>query len=100
MDVVEAEDSLSRSRPPTLAVLGLLALTAVILSYLIAYAVMNALVAAEVVPTWPREHDPRPRLFIGSFAGLMALFGLIAAAARFLSTRHLQRIDAMQEDDA
>jgi hypothetical protein len=99
MDVLETEETDRPSRPNTLVVLGLLVLAAMILSYLVAYAVINALVAAEVMPPWQGQQDPRPRLFIGSFVALMSLFAFVGGAAKFLSSRHLRRIDAIGQDD-
>src|SRR3954452_15646441 len=43
------------------ATLGLRLLTALTFSYLLPYAVTNALVSADVLSRWPPGTDPRPR---------------------------------------
>ena len=78
--------------------LGLLATAALTFSYLGAYAVSDALVRADVLPRWPAGADPRPRWMIGGFAVLMGLSLGAAGVARFVSRRHLRRIDAMAEE--
>ena len=82
----------------TMSVLILLAVFAVIVSYLVAYAGANALATADVIPQWSRGTDPRPRWFGNTFAVLMAGFLLIGGIARFLSWRQLRNIDRMQDE--
>jgi hypothetical protein len=88
-----------RPKPNTLTVLALLAAAAATFSYLAAYAVANALVTADVLSAWPRDHDPRPRWFVTGFVTLLGLFLAAATAARFLSQRQLRRIDEMSDGD-
>jgi hypothetical protein len=96
---VEGEDAPQPlpGRPKTGAVLGLLAGTAMIFSYLIAYCLVNALVSAEVITPWKPGHDPRPWLLIGGFVVLTCIFLSIATLARWASRRQLSRIDEMEK---
>lgn len=88
------------ARPKTGMVVGLLALVALIFSYLFAYCGTNALVTAEVISPWKPGADPRPKL-LGLFAVLfMGLFSGIAALARWASRRQLSSIDAMETESA
>ena len=100
MEDLEFETAPTPQRPRTVTVLGLLVGAAAILSYLGAYAMVNALVAAEVLKAWPRESDPRPKWFLIGFVLLVALFGSVGAAFRFFSSRHLKQIDEMEQSDA
>jgi hypothetical protein len=94
----QSPDLDTRRKPPTVVVLVLLAAVAAVFSYLAAYAAADALVAAEVLPPWPADSDPRPRWMLGSFLGVMVVLGLGAAVARRMSRRHMQRIDAMDDE--
>lgn len=98
MDVPEVE-MFEPPRPKTATVVSLLIGAALILSYLAAYAVTNALVAADVMSPWPRDRDPRPRWMGIGFFALMALFSAIGAVARLISRRQLHAIDEMETDD-
>ena len=100
MNEVEFETAPAPQRPRTLSVVGLLAITAAILSYLGAYAMTNALVAAELVRPWAKDHDPRPRWFLVGFVVLICLFSLVAAAARHASSRQMKEIEQMEAEDA
>lgn len=82
----------------TLSVLALLLATALLFSYLGAYAVTNALVATDMMLRWPAGADPRPRLLLWGFLALMGCFGTCGIVARTLSRRQLRRIDAMVEE--
>lgn len=84
--------------PRTATVLVLLAVAACVFSYLGAYALMGALVSADVISAWPPGDDPRPRNMLIGFIGLMAFFTLSAGAFRLLSSRQLRRIDAMADE--
>jgi hypothetical protein len=100
MDLFETQPtttSVEAPRSSTISALVLLAVFAVILSYLIAYAGANALASAEVIPQWSRGTDPRPRWFGNTFAILMGGFIFIGGVARFLSWRQLRTIDQMQD---
>jgi hypothetical protein len=100
MNEVEFESAPPPQRPRTATVLGLLVGAAAILSYLGAYAMTNALVAAEVLKPWPREQDPRLRWFLVGFVVLVSLFAAIGAVFRFFGSRHLKQIDEMEQADA
>jgi len=72
---VTDQDIIQPEQPPrTMTVLGLLALTSITFSYLGAYAVSGALVAAQVISPWPRDHDPRFRWLMTGFCILMLIF--------------------------
>jgi len=86
-------------RPRTATVLLLLVTAAMTISYLIAYAVTNALVASNMMPAWSPGDDPRPEWMIKGFLFLCGGFALAAGAARFLSYRQLKHIDAMNDED-
>jgi amino acid transporter len=98
MEDVDKFDAPSAAPPRTWKVLGLLAMTAMIFSYLGSYAVADALVNAEIVPRWPPNTDPRPRWMILGFSVLMVLFIAAAGVFRWLSRRQLRAIDAMDAE--
>ena len=98
MDVPEVE-MFEPPRPKTATVVSLLVGAALILSYLAAYAVTNALVAADVISPWPRDRDPRPRWMGVGFFALITAFAVVGAAARMLSRRQLHKIDEMDTTD-
>jgi hypothetical protein len=98
MDVPELE-MFQPPRPKTATVVALLVGAALTLSYLAAYAVTNALVAADVMSPWPRDRDPRPRWMGIGFFSLMTTFLVIGLVMRLLSRRHLRRIDDMEKAD-
>lgn len=85
-------------RPHTVTVLVLLTGTALIFSYLGAYAIPGALITANLLAPWPAGEDPRPRHLVTGFVSLMAAFVFCATAFRVLSSRQLRRIDAMAEE--
>lgn len=86
-------------KPRTVTVIGLLGLIALLFSWIAAYAVTNALVAAELLSAWAPDADPRPRRMLLIFSGLMVSFLLVAGWVRHLSHRHLESIDAMVDPD-
>jgi hypothetical protein len=92
------EEPVSPPEPRTAAVLALLTLAAMTISYLGAYAVAGALVDSDVLAHWPPGHDPRPRWMACLFGALLGASLLVAALARCVSRRHLRRIDAMAEE--
>lgn len=98
MNEVEFETAPPPARPNTTTVLGLLAVVAAVFSYLITYAMANALVAAEVVKPWAKDHDPRPLWFAICFVVLIILFAGLGAFARHMSARNLRQIDAMEQE--
>lgn len=86
-------------RPRTATVLGLFAVAATVLSYLLSYAMANALVAAEVLKPFTRDHDPRPRWFLFTFVLLIVVFSAVGALVRFVSARNLKQIEAMEAEE-
>jgi uncharacterized membrane-anchored protein len=98
MDVPELE-MFDPPRPQTATVVSLLVGAALILSYLAAYAVTNALVAADVISPWPRDRDPRPRWMGFGFFALITVFTVVGAGVRVLSRRQLHKIDEMETSD-
>ena len=60
--------------PRTLTVVGMLIAAALIASYLWAYALTNALVAADVISNWPPGSDPRPMRMCFGFITMMTIF--------------------------
>jgi hypothetical protein len=98
MNEVEFESAAPVERPRTATVLILLSLTAAIFSYLGTYAMANALVAAEVIKPWPRDHDPRLMWFAAGFVALMTLFLAVGGLARRMSALNLRQIDKMEEE--
>ena len=102
---LEAEAGAGQSPRPsfvnTLLALALLSLTALILSYLGAFALTGALVAADVLEPWPAgDADPRLSWMLTAFLGLLAVFIGVGCAFRHVSRRQLRRIDAMAEAEA
>jgi hypothetical protein len=98
MDVPELE-MFEPPRPKTATVVALLVGAALILSYLAAYAVTNALVAADVMTAWPRDRDPRPRWMGVGFFALITVFSTIGVVTRALSRRQMHKIDEMETTD-
>ncbi|HWP39999.1 MAG TPA: hypothetical protein VNL70_03665 [Tepidisphaeraceae bacterium] len=87
-------------RPRTATVFGLMSVVAAVLSYLGAYAMTGALVAAELIKPWPADRDPRLRWFVVGFLVLMALFTAAAALARYVGARHLKAIEQMEQEES
>jgi hypothetical protein len=98
MDVPEVE-MFEPPRPKTATVVSLLMGAALILSYLAASAVTNALVAADVMSPWPRDRDPRPRWMGVGFFAVLTVFSVIGAVVRMMSRRQLHKIDEMETSD-
>ena len=93
----ELQEQEKKAPPKTRTVIGILIGAALIASYLWAYAITNALVAADVVSRWQPGHDPRPLRMCVGFIVMMILFTIVAFAAQWLSRRQLKRIDEMEE---
>lgn len=93
-----ADVAASSARPRNRTVVGLLFVAALIISYLLAYCLINALVAAEVMTHWGPGRDPRPKIFISAFLTLTSSFAGIGYVVRSLSRRQLSRIDEMESD--
>jgi hypothetical protein len=75
----------------------MLAATALVFSYLGAYALSGALIAADMLSPWSPNHDPRPRWLVVGFVSLTAAFVVVAALFKWLSRRQLREIDRMME---
>jgi hypothetical protein len=97
LDEDSASPAAEQPRPRTITVLGMLAAVALVFSYLGAYALANALVAAEVIQAWPRESDPRPRWMLVGFVSLLTTFLIVGAVFKWISRRELRQIDEMME---
>jgi hypothetical protein len=91
------EYELGQRKPRTLTVLTTLAGVALLVSWIWAYALTNALIGAEVIPPWPADYDPRLQWMLRSFLGMTAGLIVLAGVVRFLSSRQLRKIDAMAE---
>jgi len=85
-------------RPRTTSVLALLAAAALIFSYLVSYALTNALVAANLMQAWAPGNDPRPRRMLIGFVSTLILIMTVGTIARWISKRQLARIDEMGEE--
>jgi hypothetical protein len=94
------DETTSLQVPRTSTVVLLLALFAILLSWLLAYALANTLASAGVIGAWPGDDDPRPRWMLQSFGILFGVFLLAAGAFSWMSRRQLRRIDAIGEPDA
>jgi hypothetical protein len=82
-----------------MTVVGLLIAAALIISYLLAYALTNALVAADVITRWAPGHDPRPMRMCIGFVALMILFTAGAGIAQWMSRNQLKQIDEMEQGE-
>ena len=70
-------DPVASTRPRTLSVVTVLMVTAIVLSYLGAWAVPTALVNSNIMEPWPNYDDPRPRWVVMAFIGLLSSFLLL-----------------------
>jgi len=92
-------DSEIRVQPPrTVTVLGLILAAAMSISWLLAYALTETLVSAELLRAWPAGNDPRPRWFLTVLVLMLTCFLLAAMCLRWLSSRQLARIDRMSDE--
>ncbi|HEX8912725.1 MAG TPA: hypothetical protein VF796_10235 [Humisphaera sp.] len=85
-------------KPKALVVLGMLVAAAAAFSYLSAYALVDALVAADIVHRWPPDADPRPRWLAVTFASVLAAALAAGFVFRTVSQRHLRQIDGMGDE--
>ena len=97
---VEDEVDPPRRGPRTINVLALLAAAAAVFSYLGAFAVVNALVAAGLLDKWPPDRDPRLRWMLLAFASLIGAFLLVALLFKWTSWRQTKRLDSLSEADS
>jgi hypothetical protein len=93
----DAVDSPQSPRPRALTLAALLGGVSLVFSYLGAFAVTNALVAADLIEKWSPGHDPRPAWMLRGFVGSLVGFALIAGLLRW-SGRNAHR--AEDTDDA
>jgi hypothetical protein len=83
-------------RPKAGMVIGLLAGASLIISYLFAYCVINALAASDVIARWKPDHDPRPKYFAVAFVVLSAAFSGVGFVARAASKRQMRKFEDME----
>jgi hypothetical protein len=81
----------------TVFAVGVLLATAAMFSYLLAYAMTDALATAQVLPRYESSNDPRPMWMVRAFICLTCTFMAVGGLARLLSRRQLRRIDAMAD---
>ena len=94
-DTVERE--FRQESPRTLNVLALLVCSAGVFSYLGAYALTNALVAANIMEKWPADHDPRSRWMFLIFAALMGAFLVLAIFFKVTNWRAMRHSDKLAD---
>lgn len=94
-DLDEAPPQPARARTGTVIVF--LAAFAMILSYIIVYAVPNALIAADVLSPRPAGGDERPMMLLRTFFTLFGIFVAVGAVFCWASRRQLRRIERMAE---
>lgn len=82
------------AKPKTVTVLILLTVAAAALAFLGAYPATDALAQAAIIHPVSHSPDPRPRLAGFLFAGLVVLFGLIAALMRGLTWYQFHKMEA------
>jgi hypothetical protein len=92
------ENDGAASKRKTLAVLLLLLITALVLSYLWAYGLSDALAAGLLMSPVGPDSDPRPVEMAQTFGVIMALFLFGAGMLKWTSSRQLKRIDAMNRE--
>lgn len=97
-ELYPADDSDYAPRPRTVSVLTVLMVTAVVLSYLVSYALPHALVAANAMQPWPAYADPRPRWMVLCFTVLLSTFVVLMGIFYLLNALQVRRIDSMVED--
>lgn len=96
--MTDPDDAPPPRAPRLIVVLLMLVGAAATFSYLMAYAVPDALMAADMLGRWPEGADPRPRRFGLTFGCVMGASLLLGAVARFMTGRQLRRIDAMSDE--
>jgi hypothetical protein len=92
------EESGPERRPNTFSVLIVLLVTAVVISYLVGYAVPQALIMADVLQPWPPYDDPRRRWMALSLFTILASYMGLWGFFRMLGAFQFRRIDAMAQD--
>jgi hypothetical protein len=92
------QDEMGQSRPHTISVLIVLLVTAMVVSYLVGYALPNALVLADVLQPWPVYDDPRRRWMALSLFTILASYMGLWGFFRMLGAFQFRRIDGMAQD--
>ena len=92
------EDNAGEHRPHTVSVLVVLLVTAVVISYLVGYALPQALIMADVLHPWPPYDDPRRRWMALSLFTILASYMGLWGFFRMLGAFQMRRIDAMAQD--
>jgi hypothetical protein len=92
------EDSASEPRAHTFSVLIVLLVSAVVTSYLVGYALPQALIYADVLQPWPPYGDPRRRWMALSLFTILASYMGLWGFFRLLGGLQMRRIDAMAQD--
>lgn len=95
---LDIEENSGEGRPHTISVLIVLLVTAVVVSYLVGYALPSALVMADVLQPWPPYDDPRRRWMALSLFTVLASYMGLWGFFRMLGARQFRRIDAMAND--
>jgi len=86
-------------RPPTLIVLALMIVAALLFSYIGAYNVSVTLVNADLIAPWPAGSDPRPKWMVTSFLTVILTFTVVGTLMRFASCRSLRDLDRLADDE-
>ena len=92
------DDNGGERRPNTFSVLIVLLVTAVVISYLVGYAVPHALIISDVLQPWPPYDDPRRRWMALSLFTILASYMGLWGFFRMLGAFQMKRIDAMAND--
>jgi hypothetical protein len=92
------QDTPAVDRPKTISVLVVLLVTAVVLSYLVGYALPQVLVLNNVMAPWPEYDDPRRRWMALSLFTVLTSYMVLWGFFRLLGAMQFRRIDAMTQD--
>jgi hypothetical protein len=79
-------------------VLVVLLVTAVVISYLVGYALPQVLVVNNVMAPWPDYDDPRRRWMALSLFTILTSYMVLWGFFRLLGAAQFRRIDAMAQD--
>jgi hypothetical protein len=97
MDTYPESNVVEPNPASTATTVVFLATFAIIVSWLVCFALPNVLVSADLMSPWPVNSDPRPQWMIRVFTSVFGGFAFLALVFRWLSQRQLRRIDAMSE---
>jgi hypothetical protein len=84
-------------RPRTMTVVAWLMSAAMLISWLAAYALPNALVAAELMSPWTAGADPRPWWLVCGFILMTTVFGGLFALFRWTSQRQFHKLGELAD---